>query len=241
MSRVKALNNEACDLLECLEYRTAVGLLKEALTELKKDISRTAMGHVFVSAERIKRSDPRIQSSGKIFFFHQTNNQFQIRSMNAGQWIYNQPLWILPGESDVSNSLVFAITFNLALACHLLATEFENCGVDKDARQYYYMARNLYQLPLKMIQEDYKNDNSVMDRDLFLFAAILNNASHVHSFLEEEECALVYRHQLVKALFFFVDAGMTFATTSHDGTGTLDYFFENVKDLVCRIDIAPAA
>ncbi|KAG7371390.1 hypothetical protein IV203_019960 [Nitzschia inconspicua] len=187
------------------------------------------MGRVLVS---IELSDPRIQSSRKNFFFHQTTNQLQICSINAGHWIYNQPLWILCGEDDVSNSHVFAVTFNLALAYHLLATEFENYGVEKDVKQYYFTARNLYQLPLKMIQEDYKNGNSMMDGDLFLLAAILNNASHVHTFLEEDECALVYRHQLVKVLFYFVDAGINFS---------FDCFFENVKDLICRIDTAPAA
>ncbi|KAG7371494.1 hypothetical protein IV203_020064 [Nitzschia inconspicua] len=229
MNRFGAINNEACSLLDSAEYGTAVGLFKEALTVLQTEISGSD-SNIELFSERTKLCVPRIQNSSTSFYFHQQTEHF-------GPWIYAQPLRISPDESDVSNSHVFAVTFNMALACHLLATEFEDDSVGNDARQYFIKAKKLYQLPLKLIQESTSNFTSLMEEDLFLFAAVLNNISHVHSSLEEIECMMVYRHQLVKTLFFFIDAGVI----SHDRTFAFDCFLVNVQDIVCRIYTAGAA
>jgi hypothetical protein len=163
-------------------------------------------------------------------------HSFSSSSSLPSHYIYNQPVCLPDLNNDNSvcyddcyNVWSFAITFNLALASHLMSIELDRTTVaDKSSSfQYKTVAKSLYRLSLQIKGSQMLGEH--------LPAAILNNISDVC--LDRRE-ARYYDQMLLSALFLQVDMGNA---SSPQTQMYFNRFLKNVSYLLGASNVAAAA
>jgi hypothetical protein len=229
---VSALNNRACELFHRKEYNAAFSVFKEAMESLKNDVDMAASG---ISNASITAMSSLPYTNAGLFLLHQQADK------PRPHWLYSQPLWI-PYQTDSNlNYAAFAITFNLALTCHLRAITFESINQLEDSHTSYQMAKKLYQLPIQVLKDYTAGRIGTSDQEYLVLVGIFNNVAHVHCALGEDETSSLYRQQLVRTVFFLVDNRSSLGLSPDLRIFAFERFLDNVHDLVCNIESAPAA
>jgi tetratricopeptide (TPR) repeat protein len=144
-------------------------------------------------------------------------------------WIFSCPLAMpiveqAAGNVMRSNSDVFTISFNVAVASHLLGVEQEFQGEYDKAIDAFLVAMKMYHLTLRLPSDTNFGVTSNLPSDE-LYAAIFNNLTHVHSMIGESIHSKAFAEQLLKHLFYLVDSGRV---RSVQDIATHEVLFENV-------------
>ncbi|KAL3903145.1 MAG: hypothetical protein SGARI_005510 [Bacillariaceae sp.] len=169
----------------------------------------------------------RLQTIPKLQQDAMTQSRFELVQLAAQR--QRQSYWMYDDSLQDETFWAFVLTFNVALACHMLAIEIEHLGSTGDSQQAFQMAKQLYALPIKLVQTS-RDELCHDDFDPFVFAGILNNISHAHTCLREEQPAFAYRMQLVKTLFSYSDRQIN--NNTEEASECFQFFMENLDDLV---------
>eukprot|EP00539_Tryblionella_compressa_P008795 CAMPEP_0178797146 /NCGR_PEP_ID=MMETSP0745-20121128/11055_1 /TAXON_ID=913974 /ORGANISM="Nitzschia punctata, Strain CCMP561" /LENGTH=287 /DNA_ID=CAMNT_0020455689 /DNA_START=11 /DNA_END=874 /DNA_ORIENTATION=- len=181
--------------------------------------------------------------------------------------VYSRPIFIHQEQANLADvsrddslaGKAAAITFNLAIAYHLRAFELlsssrssdDNKEASPDAindvvGRAFSVSRAMYELTLRQIQSAPRT--SKLHRDGIVYAALLNNLSHVHETLasgiknnqdQQAKCGF-FEDELLKTVLFFVHSGGQVLTQLQ--LEQFQIFLQNVFHRVLQTPaMAPAA
>jgi hypothetical protein len=246
------LNNEACSLIEQFRYTEAIKILQHALL-----LSKTELSH----AQGIPSSSQSLQTANHCTmsvlrysegsFGQHRNVHFGASSpvitdysfLDEGDFlntknldgsyvhVYTQPVFI--SDELVQNDLAkaFALTFNLAITCHLQCIKQDEQSEVSMSLQNQNLAKSFYKLALEIEGVD-----KVFG--VHLYAAVLNNLSAIFKLFEgsDSEDAASYDRILTRYMFLLIDTSNSFTTTK-----TFIDFMKNLTPLILRNSVAAAA
>jgi hypothetical protein len=218
------LNNNAAALLESGDFRGAILQLQLALTPVKhlmknKCSCNLCSGPVSVVLDHVMAARPP-KRQGQDEQHHQ-----------GGDYIYGQAIYLpkdLVQESATKYlsrlTIAVAVTFNMALAHQLLATQggiYRNALLGKAAR--------IYERSFTMFQ------NHGSDGGTIFVLASLNNLAMIHKASGNDFVASKCFQRLLSMLMILVDRGHEQSAPCFDG------FLTNTAHLVSRQTVAAAA
>jgi hypothetical protein len=217
------LNNHAVSLLDSGDFRGAILQLQLALTPVKqlmknKCCCNLCTGPVSVVLDHIMAARPQ-------------NSLGQDEHHQCGDYIYGQAIYLpkdLVQESATKYlsrlTIAVAVTFNMALAHQLLATQG---GIYRDA--LLGKAARIYERSFTM----FKNHGS--DGGTIFVLASLNNLAIIHKASGNDFVASKCFQRLLSMLMILVDRGHEQSSPCFDG------FLTNTAHLVSRQTVAAAA
>lgn len=227
------LNDEGCLLLSHGSFSAGLEAFKKALVAFKRQIQQggstedSTQSQTNLSPEQ---SNGTCRYGGDFFagsILAAASTQYQAERF----WIYCRPL--LMQGSGVADAL--SVSFNVALASHLLGVQQMLEGDSDAAKHSFSVAMNMYNFILRQINSD---QTLLVNSHELLYAAIFNNLAHVHAALGEDAHAVTYAQQLLKVLFYFVDSGILEET---EEISTHNSFMENAFLLTLKFSVPAAA
>lgn len=237
------LNNQACVLIRQGRYTEASTLLRRALLLTKREMEVLQQSR---SRSPVHHDDFKLQgqqssaANEEVVITPSLDNDVVMMDVDSqdeeeeaydvsSHYVYAQPVFLnkICGE-HFFNDRSFAITFNLAIASHLMSIQQERQGGEETlALRSKTLAKSLYGLAMQIQGSEVFGQH--------LPAAILNNMSGVCSDPQE---AQRYDELLLSALFLHVGTGNVSAP---DSQVYLAKFLGNVSYLLGSTDIASAA